>query len=275
MNRFSGFAVLLVYGSMAWAQAPAAQAAPQAAAAPSQSTSISGCMTQSFGNFTVADSASSKTWGVKGSGSPLWGYANHVVKVQGLPDPQAASPLLYAQSVQDTGQACGNAQASAATPATPNGTAQSAAVATPTTAQATAAQPEPQQQPGGGVAQATPPAQPASPQAAQSGTTGVTTAAPQNSENKGTPAAGTQQGAIASNTQPAAASNGLAIFNGCVIGSVNNFQFKTNDGKVYRLQGNTSQLNSMVKRNVEITGEDFNGKAIQVNGARDLGTACK
>jgi hypothetical protein len=101
----------------------------------------------------------------------------------------------------------------------------------------------------------------------------VTTPAPQTSENKGTPAAGSPQGAIASNAAAAPAEN-YAIFNGCLVGSVNDYQFKSN-GKTYRLQGNTSQLNSMFKHNVEITGEDFNGKAIQVNGGRDLGTPCK
>jgi hypothetical protein len=252
-------------------------------------------MTQSFGIFTVADSG--KNWSVKGNGASLWNFDNHVVKVQGIVDSKAAGPVLYAQSVQDSGQACGSAATAAANPngAAPTAAAPSgptaAATASPSVTPAPAASAEPQQQPGGSVAQNTAPTPPATAQApaAQAGTTGVTTPGPQTSENKGTPAAGSPAGgAIASNSgasnsgassagtsdSSAAASTNYSTFNGCLVGSVNEYQFKAN-GKSYRLQGNTAQLSSLIKHNVEITGEDFNGKAIQVNGARDLGTSCK
>jgi hypothetical protein len=289
MNRFTVLFVILVFAlTMAWAQAPAAQ---PAVAAPAATSSISGCMTQSFGIFTVPDNG--KTWSVKGTGTSLWNYDNHVVKVTGLADPKSASPVLYAQSVQDTGQPCGSAAtASAAAPANgtatttaatgaANGTATGAGAPAATTSTATTSAPasaaaEPQQQPGGGIAQNTSPNAPVTAQApaTQPGTTGVTNSAPQTSENKGTPEAGSPQaGAIASNAAAAPAEN-YSTFNGCLVGSINDYQFKSN-GKTYRLQGNTSQLNSMFKHTVEITGEDFNGKAIQVNGARDLGTSCK
>ena len=282
MSRFTALTVVLVLGfAMAWAQAPASPAAaPQAnAAAPAGQASISGCMTESFGIFSVADASSSKAWNVHGSGISLWNYNNHVVKVQGLEDPKAQGSILYAQTVQDTGQPCGNAQAANGTApaAAPAASAQATAAPTTQTASAPATQPEPQQQPGGGVAQSTQPMQtnqPAAAQSAQAGTTGVTTPAPQSSENKGTPAAASPQGAIASNNGPAPAANNNSVFSGCLVGAVNDYQFKAN-GKTYRLQGNTSQLNSMFKHNVEITGEDFNGKAIQVNGVRDLGGSCK
>jgi hypothetical protein len=237
-------------------------------------------MTQSFGMFSVPDAG--KTWNVRGSGASLWNFDNHVVKVQGLADPKAASPVLYAQSIQDTGQPCGSA--ATATTTAPNATAP--ASTTVATAQTTPGTPEPRQQPGGAVAQNSVPAGQANPQtsAAQAGTTGVTTPVPQTTENKGTPAAASPTGgAIASDSSAssggaspnsAAPASNNAAFSGCLLGSVNDYQFKAN-GKTYRLQGDTTQLNSMFKHNVEITGEDFNGKAIEVNGARDLGTSCK
>jgi hypothetical protein len=295
MSRFTALSVVLIFGfAMAWAQAPAAQ--PAAAAPAAQTSSISGCMTQSFGIFTVPSAG--KNWSVKGDGASLWNFDNHVVKVQGIVDPKAANPVLYAQSVQDTGQPCGsaavataspnaagtpaaaNAANTAAAPMGANSTATAPASATTATTPSTTTA-EPQQQPGGGVAQNTSPEM-SQTSAAQSGTTGVTTPAPQTSENKGTPAAGSPtSGAIASDsasngasTSSAAPAENYATFNGCLLGSVNDYQFKSN-GKTYRLQGNTSQLNSLFKRNVELTGEDFNGKAIEVNGARDLGSSCK
>jgi hypothetical protein len=54
---------------------------------------------------------------------------------------------------------------------------------------------------------------------------------------------------------------------------MNNYKFEAN-GNEYRLQGNTSMLKGMSGHQVEITGDIFNGKAIQVNGARDLGSSC-
>jgi hypothetical protein len=232
-------------------------------------------MTQSFGIFSVPDGG--KAWDVKGSGASLWNYDNHVVKVQGIVDSKAASPVLYAQSVQDTGQPCGSAATASAK--APAGTAAPATTsATATTAPAAAQPAEPQQQPGGGVAQNAAPAAPAAAQPSAQSTTGVAAPTPQTSENKGTPAAGSPQGAIASNSgasnAAAAPSENYSTFNGCLMGTVNDYQYKSN-GKTYRLQGNTSELMSLLKHNVEITGEDFNGKAIQVNGARDLGTSCK
>src|SRR5689334_9445004 len=102
MNRFTGLlAVFVLSITMAWAQAPAPQngaapaAAPAAAAAPSQQASVSGCMTQYYGQFSVADAGTSKSWQVKGEGTRLWDHENHLVKIQGLPDPKAASPVLY------------------------------------------------------------------------------------------------------------------------------------------------------------------------------------
>jgi hypothetical protein len=301
MNRFAVLLAIFLFGfTMAWAQAPASQPAAAAPAASSSST-ISGCMTQSFGIFTVPESG--KTWNVKGNGASLWNMDNHVVKVTGIVDPKATSPVIYAQSVQDTGQPCGNA--AAANAAAPNGTngatAATAATGTTTapvtgataapangapaattpsttspTATTAPATTEPQQ-PGGAVAQNPPSTATTGAQASgnQAGTTGVTTPTPQSSENKGTTAAGSPQGAITSdNNTSAAPAETNSTYNGCLTGSVNNYQFKSN-GKTFHLQGNTTQLNSMINHNVEITGEDFNEKAIQVNGARDLGTSCK
>jgi hypothetical protein len=68
-------------------------------------------MTERFGIFTVADSATSKSWQVKAPGTSLYPDANHMVSVKGLPDPKAPSPILYAENVQNTGQPCGNAAA--------------------------------------------------------------------------------------------------------------------------------------------------------------------
>jgi hypothetical protein len=292
MNRFTGLLAVVVLGfTLAWAQAPAA--APAQAAAPTQQASVSGCMTQYYGHFSVAD-ASSKAWQIKGNGARLWDHENHVVRIQGLPDPAAAG-VIYVQNVQDTGQACGNAQAANANPAQPGtapvagntaaGTAAATNAAAPNTnpnAATAGTQPEPQPQPGGGVAQ--PNEQPQAPPAPQASTPetpsqgGVSGAAtPQastGSEDKGVPTAGTpQNGSIASNSTPQRADNNQ-IFTGCLNGSVNNYQFKSN-GKTYRLQGNTMSLSSMINHEVEVTGEDFNGKAIQVNGARDLASSCK
>jgi len=104
-------------------------------------------------------------------------------------------------------------------------------------------------------------------------------------EDKGTPAAGTPSTAAgapaggASTTGAAGATgsgdsqNGGKIFQGCLSGNTNDYRFSAN-GKAYRLQGNTSMLHGLEGHQVEVTGEEFNGKAIQVNGARDLGASC-
>ncbi len=63
-------------------------------------------------------------------------------------------------------------------------------------------------------------------------------------------------------------------FEGCVAGNTNNYQLKSN-GKTYRLQGDTTSLNGLTGHTVSVTGEDFNGKAIQVDSARDMGKGCK
>jgi len=51
-------------------------------------------------------------------------------------------------------------------------------------------------------------------------------------------------------------------------------KFSTN-GKDYHLQGDTRSVWKLIGHNVEVTGEDFGGKAIQISGsAKDLGS-CK
>jgi hypothetical protein len=316
-----------------------------APAAGSNENNISGCMVQSFGNFTVNDAATSKNWQIKGNGANLWNLENHVVKVHGLSDPKSANPVMYAQNVQDTGESCGNATAAnqpvtgkTGNKGTEMNETTTGANTNPTAATSTAA--GVQQRPGGSAlaGAGTPPAQnqantnqagspPNWEQAGQSnsaasnnaaaaeqnevgapqGTLGVNNNQPNNSvagptgqggtagaastptpqagnspqasstggdaaQPKGTPAAGTTIASDAGAQSGASDNNG--VFNGCLSGTVNNYQFKAN-GKSYRLQGNTMQLGSMLNHQIEITGEDFNGKAIQVNGARDLGSSCK
>ena len=272
MIRIQGMIVVLCCVTVAaWGQAPSQQPPAIAPAAqPAAATSVSGCMTQWYGNFKVSDPATSKSTEVKSGGNDLWKLQHRVVKVQGVEDPKTS--ILYAQTVQDTGAACGDG-AVAANNATGNS---SAAAAQPATSGETPL-------PGGGVTQgdtaapqpstaqpaATPNAAPSTmPQAP------VATAAPNALENKGTPAAGSPQGATIANPALPQADETNAIFTGCLTGAINNYQFKSN-GKVYRLQGNTSSLPQMVNHQVELTGEDFNGKAIQVNAARDLGAGCK
>jgi hypothetical protein len=100
-------------------------------------------------------------------------------------------------------------------------------------------------------------------------------------ENKGTPEAGTPQtSAVAAPNSPSASTTGAATgqasgqsFQGCVQGDANNLKFKAN-GKEYRLQGNIQQAASLIGHQVEITGENFNDKAIQINEIRDLGSSC-
>ncbi len=151
MNRFTGSLSVAVLGiATVWAQAPAAtqkspatQAstaqAPAAstgaqqsstasaqpkASAQGQQASISGCMTERFGIFTVNDTATSKSWQVKAPGTSLYNDENHVVSVKGVADPSASTPTVYAENVQPSGQPCGNAQAA-------NGTAQPGSVQGP------------------------------------------------------------------------------------------------------------------------------------------------
>lgn len=97
-------------------------------------------------------------------------------------------------------------------------------------------------------------------------------------ENKGTPSAGTPSSAIGgpvgtASAETAQVQNGHDTFQGCLSGDVNSYELKTN-GKTYHLQGDTTSLKSLVGHQVAVTGEVFNGKAIQVNGARDLGSSC-
>ena len=306
MNRFTGVFVVLIFAfTLGWGQAtPAPQngapAATPAQAAPTPPADVTGCMTQWFGNFSVASANNAQSWQIKGDGAALWNHENHVVTIKGLADPKASSPTMYAQNIQDTGQSCGTAAASnaatvqpgAAGSTTPTANAETgsttgagAATAAPG-ATGTPAGTESQQQPGGGVAQpSTTTTQPQTPQASAapqqggvSGTAAGSSMTPQSNttaENKGVPTAGTPQNSgIANNTAQQQPADDNRIFDGCIIGSMNNYQFKSN-GKTYHLQGNTANLNTMVNHQVELTGEDFNGKAIQVNGARDLGGACK
>jgi hypothetical protein len=97
-------------------------------------------------------------------------------------------------------------------------------------------------------------------------------------ENKGSPAAGTPSNSVGAPASSGSTNAGPQsrgkVFQGCLAGDVNNYQFKSSDGKTYRLQGNTTVLKGMTKHQVELTGEEFNGKAIEVNGARDLGASC-
>jgi hypothetical protein len=100
-------------------------------------------------------------------------------------------------------------------------------------------------------------------------------------ESKGTPQAGTpQQGSVsgpASSSSTTSTSSqprsGAKTFQGCLSGDPNNLMLTAN-GTSYSLQGNTRSLGTMINHQVEVTGDDRNGKAIEVTGARDLGTAC-
>lgn len=261
-------------------------------------------MQESWGRFLV--SSGGTTYDVRGSGTSLSNHVNQVVQVRGLPDTKSAqgnTVPLYAQQVQDTGQACGaNAGMNAQNTGQPGTPAAGGAMTTgtqPATTGATA-QPgapastgEPAEAQPGQAPQTTP--QTASPQAGttpqaaagQTGTSndtmqpgGSTEAANQPNEAKGTPTEGTPSPAVAA---PAASSGSasaassqqanLSTFTGCLSGKENQYQYKSN-GKTYRLQGNTTMLQGLAGHQVEITGEDFNGKAIQVNGARDLGSSC-
>jgi hypothetical protein len=263
----------------------AAQVANSAAsptrAAEAGKSRISGCMEESWGRFLVSDTATNTTYNVKGSGTQLSQYANHVVQVSGIPDPKEAKGNVtpfYAEQVQASGQGCGaNANAQ------PAGTNQMGASAAPKTASAN----EEMQtsQPGGGTEGAPTAAAPSTTQ----GQTGTMQSAPATSgtssgtmtqqsgvqEEKGTPTEGTPSNAISSpsTSQPAAQESQMQVFNGCVKGKVNNFEFQSG-GKSYHLQGNLGMLRGLDGHQVEISGEMFNDKAIQVNGARDLASSC-
>jgi hypothetical protein len=330
---------------------PSSAAAGNAAQAGASTTAsnISGCMQNPWGYYEVTDSATNRKYYVHGAGNDLSQHANHVVQVKGMPDPNSAAgnaTTFYALQVQDSGQTCGKAAASAANaPAAGQagaagtaGTAPSAAAGaqanpTPGTQTPTGTQPStggtvstPQNTPGGttpGTGQpttspnsSTPPHSTSMSQTSDSsastasaaGTGGAagaqgntaSSATPQSStggssasagtgqgqqsaevENKGTPSAGTPSSAIgapggsssSAAGETAQAQNGHNAFQGCLSGDVNNYELKAN-GKTYRLQGNTSALKELSGHQVEVTGEEFNGKAIQVNGARDLGSSC-
>ena len=224
MNRFTGPLMVLVFGfAMAWGQAPAANSSPApqtpaaqttsqrstpaaqpSSAASSPQQSISGCMTERFGIFTVDDTSTSKAWQVKAPGTSLYADENHVVTVKGVSDPKSASPILYAENVQVSGQPCGNAQAAngtsgqtatganGATGASTSGTTMApagsagAAASTGTTTSTTGATGTQSSEPG--TAPSTPKASPGT-GAAASGT--ASNPATQPSENKGVPNAGT------------------------------------------------------------------------------------
>ncbi len=183
-----------------------------------------------------------------------------------------------------------NSQQSAST-ATPNVQAGSPATAASTTASSNSTATQGTQvasaQPSADASSATPNIAQSAASTQQGGTAGVAASATQSqaatTEDKGTPQAGTPQtgsvGAPAgssSTTDTASSQTASAgqTYQGCVSGDPNNLKFKTN-GKDYRLQGDTRSVWKLIGHNVEVTGEDFGGKAIQINGAaKDLGS-CK
>lgn len=237
MNRFSGSLSVVVLGiATVWGQAPAANSQPttspstaqapaaqpsssatpqtgakQSSSGTTQESSISGCMTEYFGIFKVSDTASSKSYQVKAPGTSLYKDENQTVTVKGIVDPAAATPTLYAESVQANGQPCGNAQAA-------NGTTQPGAIQGQQAQPALGAAVTAGQNSSTGTATTPTTGAVAGSTASQTGTTGAnsttgsSTANPstgtsmsgatsnqpaQPSENKGTPSAGTP-----SNTPP-------------------------------------------------------------------------
>lgn len=245
-------------------------------------------MQESWGRYLIADSATNTTYDVRGSGTRLANHENHMVQVKGLPDTKSAQNNVvpfYSQGVQDSGQGCGpnagmNEQATGQTVSQPTATAQTPAAGV----QAQPAQPAAPQTGTSTTSQQPQPTQSGAAPSAdtmQPGGSTETSAQPNGGmEEKGTPAAGTPSqsvgapaGTSGSSAAPAEPQSNLSTFNGCLSGKENQYKFEA-DGKAYRLQGNTMMLKGMTGHQVEITGEDFNGKAIQVNGARDLGSSC-
>lgn len=281
---------------------------PDASASASGQNMISGCMKRGFANFQLSDQATNASYQIRGNGSDLAQHENHVVQIQGIPDPkdsQGGKTIFYAQKVQDSGQTCGTPDQQMAGNAPAAGQAGSAAPSantpSPTTApnaawnahaSSTAAQPGVSTTPeatgqtaaaASTNADAAPSTQPDA--ASQAGMAGAATASSPNAqpqagtteENKGTPQAATPQGpAVAS---PSAAPTASAQqsneqkFEGCVSGDANNLKLKTN-GKTYALHGDTRPVWSLIGHKVEVTGENFNGKAIQMTAAQDLGSNC-
>src|SRR4051812_34695819 len=82
--------------------------APQAGApvASAGQNNISGCLQRGFATYQVHDSATGATYELRGNGANLSSFENHVVQIQGLPDPQAKAAegvVFYVTKVQDNG----------------------------------------------------------------------------------------------------------------------------------------------------------------------------
>ncbi|HWR13633.1 MAG TPA: hypothetical protein VN577_02305 [Terriglobales bacterium] len=81
-----------------------------ASAAPSAQNNVSGCLQRGFASYRVSDPATGKVYELRGNGANLSNSENHVVQIQGLPDPSASqgnATILYVEKLQDTGQVCG------------------------------------------------------------------------------------------------------------------------------------------------------------------------
>lgn len=256
-------------------------------------------MQESWGRFLVRDNASSATYNVFAGGQDLTGDANHVVSVTGVPDAKDAQGNIipfYAQSVQNTGQTCGQVAAAQSLPVTGEtgnkGTAMNATTTsqrgvtpgwqTPAAWQAANAANSDQNgntnQPPSSSAQASGASSSMSSPAGQPQMNGAATTPgqPSEAEKKGTPESGTPS-AVAS---PAGAASGPSAsaasgqnFVGCLSGNTNQFSLTTN-GVSYALEGNTNSLSGLSGHEVEVTGEVAGGNAIQVSTARDLGRQC-
>ena len=204
---------------------------------------------------------------------------------------QAGAATGSSQTASSTTQTGASNTQQAASSATPAATPNVQAGASP--AAASAGQSPAENGANGSAAQSTTAMNSSVPSSAQStastqqgGTTGAAASATQSqsatAEDKGTPQAGTPQtGAVgapsaSSSTTGAASAQPAAgqTYQGCVSGDPNNLKFSTN-GKDYHLQGDTRSVWKLIGHNVEVTGEDFGGKAIQISGsAKDLGS-CK
>lgn len=256
MYRFTGSLLVLFFGlSMTWAQAPAAAGSQTSAqtpaaqapssqqpaaqpgqpgaqpATPSTATktpqsaqsvggnNISGCLTETYGQFKITDTATNKSYDVMETGTPLWNDVNHVVTIQAVQDPKSAAPTVYAMKIQQAGQTCGNPQAASAQPgqtgaaATAQGTqAQSSATGAPSTTGATSttgaasttgttanttpsASTSPSSQPNANPAPAPGTGSAIGGSTGSTGSSTSTTPPPQANENKGNPNSGTTTGA--------------------------------------------------------------------------------
>ena len=264
MNRFrfytlAGIVVSATMSVSAQTSAPASSAAPAA----SQTATISGCMQESWGRLLVSNNGTA--YDVKGSGVDLSAHANHAVTVRGLPDTKATNGQVtpfYALQVQDTGTCGPNGAVASAPSAQPIATPQAVAQPNAVGAQQTPAASQPATQPAS-------PQQEAAATNTQATTQGTTSQAATSMGPENQPGGGAAAAVPAAQQQ-----SNYKTFQGCLSGDMNNYQLKSPDGKTYRLQGNTTMLKGMSKHQVELTGEDFNGKAIEVNGGRDLGSTC-